>query len=250
MSLRKLVEPLREILARYNLQIRRLPAPLIRNRAAELHPQLAHVIAHHLIATRQDDFFFVQVGAFDGLTNDPLHDLIRRFGWRGILLEPQAEAFAALAANYRDQPQLILRNAAVAAADGSRPLYKIRGGVPGLPPWAPQLASFRRETLLAHRDVIPGIDDLIETEEVECVSFDTLLAPFAGRAVDLLQIDAEGNDFEIIKMFHQGGRRASIVGYEHKHLSRREIADCAAFLVERGYSVGLDGENSIAYRQS
>jgi FkbM family methyltransferase len=245
--LRKLVEPLREVLARYNLQVRRLPAPLIRNRAAELRPQLAHVIAHHLMTQQPADFFFVQVGAFDGLTNDPLHDFIRRFGWRGILLEPQAEAFAALAANYRDQPQLILRNAAIAAEDGSRPLYKIRSGVPGLPPWAPQLASFRRETLLTHRDVIPGIEDLIEAEEVECLSFDTLLAPFSERTIDLLQIDAEGNDFEIIKLFHQGGRRAHIVGYEHKHLSRREIADCAAFLVERGYSVGLDGGDSIAY---
>ena len=236
--LRKFVELAQSFLAQYNVQVRRLPAPLIRHRDAELRPRLAHVIAHHLVAHQPADFFFVQVGAFDGLTNDPLHGFITRFHWHGILLEPQAEAFATLAATYHDEPQLTLRQAAVADADGRRPLYKIRRDAPGLPAWAPQLASFRLETLLTHRDVIPGIDDLIQTEEVECLTFDTLLAPFPGRTIDLLQIDAEGADFEIIKMFLQGGRRAHIIHFEHKHLSRREQADCAAFLVERGYSVG------------
>jgi len=243
----KLVEILKRSLARRNLQIRRLPAPLIHNPGAELRPKLAHVIAHHLVHHQPEDFFFLQVGAYDGLTNDPLHDLVVRFGWRGILLEPQKEAFAALTANYRGQEQLLLRNAAVAATSGPRPLYKIDGNAPDLPSWATQLASFRRETILTHRDVIPRIDEFLITEEVECVTFDDLLAPFPGRTVDLLQIDAEGNDFEIIKLFHQGGRRAHIVHFEHKHLSPRELADCAALLVECGYAVGLDGGDSTAY---
>ncbi|HEX4494677.1 MAG TPA: FkbM family methyltransferase [Thermoanaerobaculia bacterium] len=244
--LRNLTDLAQTFLARYNLQVRRLPAPLIRQRDAELRPSLAHAIAHHLMSHQPADFFFVQVGAYDGVTNDPLHSFVTRFHWRGILLEPQAEAFAALTATYRDEPQLILRRAAVADADGHRPLYTIRRGAPGLPTWAPQLASFRRETLLAHRDVIPGIGALIATEEVACVTFDTLLAPFPGLTIDLLQIDAEGADFEIIKLFHQGGRRARIVHFEHKHLSPREHADCAAFLIERGYSVGLANGDSIA----
>jgi len=243
--LRKLVELAQSSLARHNLQVRRLPAPLIRHRDAELRPRLANVIAHHLVTRQPEDFFFVQVGAFDGLANDPLHDFITRFHWRGILLEPQAEAFAALAATYRDEPQLILHQAAVAAIEGSRPLYKVRAA-PGLPPWAPQIASFHRETVLAHRDVIPDIEDLIATEEVACLTFDNLLAPFPGRTIDLLQIDAEGADFEIIKLFHQGGRRAHILHFEHKHLSPRDLAQCAAFLIERGYSVGLDGGDSTA----
>ena len=244
--MRKLVDLAQSALARYNLQVRRLPGPLIRHRGAELRPRLEHVIAHHLLTHPPEDFFFVQVGAFDGLTNDPLHDFITRFHWRGILLEPQAEAFAALEATYRDEPQLILHRAAVAAVEGSRPLYKVRRDAPGLPPWAPQLASFQRETVLAHRDVIPNIEELLETEEVPCLTFDALLAPFPGRPIDLLQIDAEGADFEIIKLFHQGGRRAKILHFEHKHLSQRDLADCAAFLIERGYSVGLDRGDSIA----
>jgi FkbM family methyltransferase len=226
-----------------------MPSVLAGNPAAELRLKLDHVVAHHLALHRPEDFFFVQVGAFDGLTNDPLHSLIVRFKWRGILLEPQPAAFAALAANYRDQPQLILRNAAIAEKSGPRTLYKLRGDVPGLPDWAPQLASFRRETLAGHGDVIPGIEDLIETEVVECLSFDDLPLPETA-VIDLLQVDAEGSDFKVIQWFLAGGRKSHIIAFEHKHLSRCEYADCVALLIARGYAVGLDGSETIAYSRA
>jgi FkbM family methyltransferase len=194
---------LRAGLAHFGLQLRRLPSPLARCREAELRLRLEHVIAHHLLHHQPIDFFFIQVGAFDGLANDPLHDLIVRFKWRGILLEPQQEAFKALAATYHDQPQLSLVNAAIAERSGFRPLYKLRRGAPDLPAWAPQVASFRRETVVKHGDVIRGIEDLVETELVPCVSFDDLPLP-AAATVDLLQIDAEGSDFEVIRVVSRG----------------------------------------------
>jgi FkbM family methyltransferase len=241
---------LKASLARFSLQLRRLPAPLLRQREAELRLTLEHVLAHHLVQQvvqqAPEDFFFVQVGAFDGLANDPIHDFVVRFKWRGILLEPQKEAFAALSATYGDQPQLTLLNAAVAAESGLRPLYKIRGGRPDLPSWAPQVASFRRDTVVKHGDVIPDIESLVETELVSCVRFDELPLP-PSKTIDLLQIDAEGGDFEIIQLFQAAGLKAHIIAFEHKHLSHREHADCVSSLVERGYAVGLDGGDSIAY---
>lgn len=242
------VDLLKAGLGRFSLQLRRLPTPLARHREAELRPRLEHLIAHHLVQHAPEDFFFIQVGAFDGLANDPIHDFIVRFKWRGILLEPQREAFAALEATYADQPQLTLLNAAVAAETGLRPLYKIRGGRPDLPAWAPQVASFRRDTVVKHGDVIPDIESLVETELVACVRFAELPVP-PSRAIDLLQVDAEGGDFEVIRLFHEAGLEAHILSFEHKHLSRREHADCVAFLIERGYVVGLNGGDSIAYRE-
>jgi FkbM family methyltransferase len=238
---------LRSLLARRGLQLRRVPSSLARSREAELRLRLEHVVAHHLVHHQPTDFFFIQVGAFDGVANDPLHDLIVRFQWRGVLLEPQPEAFQALTATYRGQPQLSLVNAAIADRSGFRPLYKLRRGAPGLPSWAPQVASFRRETVVKHGDVIRGIEDLVESELVPCISFDDLPLPGAATTIDLLQIDAEGSDFEVIQWFHASGRKAHIVAFEHKHLSRREHADCVTFLIERGYSVGLDAGDSIAY---
>jgi FkbM family methyltransferase len=236
---------LRALLGGLGLQLRRLPRPLAGRRDALLELRLEHVIAHHLLRRRPEEFFFVQVGAFDGIENDPIHELIVRFKWRGILLEPQADAFQALAANYRDQEQLVLVNAAIDHQPGQRTLYTIRRGEPGLPDWAAQTASFRRQTLLTHRDVIPNIEELVEAESVRCVTFAELPIPGPG-AIDLLHIDAEGSDFEVIRAFHESGRTAHIIAFEHKHLARREHAECVAYLIERGYAVGLDGGDSIA----
>lgn len=238
---------LRSALAAAGLQIRRWPTPLIHHREAELRIGLEHVIAHDLLRHRPEDFFFIQVGAFDGMSNDPLRDFILRYGWRGVLVEPQREAFYKLERGYAGRPGLVLQNVAVAAASGPRPFYRIRGGA-GLPDWAPQVASFRLETVLKHRDVIPDLADRIETEMVDCLTFEDLLAPLRPERIDLLQVDAEGYDFEILKLFHGAGLRARIVGFEHKHLSRAERDACVEHLLSLGYRVALDGPDAVAYR--
>jgi FkbM family methyltransferase len=239
---------LRSGLAAAGLQIRRWPAPLSSNRGAELHIELEYVIAHYLWRHPREDFFFIQVGAFDGKTNDPLRELVLRYKWHGLFLEPQREAFHQLEENYGSQPGLLFRNAAVADVSGPRMLYKLRAGEAGLPSWAQQLASFRRETLLKHGDVIPGIANRIETETVDCLTFEDLLAPLQPGRIDLLQIDTEGYDFEILKLFHGAGLKAHILSFEHKHLSHQERDDCVEHLISLGYRVALDGPDAVAYR--
>jgi len=71
--------------------------------------ELDYILDRYLVENRPDDFFFIQVGAYDGVTGDPICGYIRRYGWRGILLEPQRDVFLLLQKNYRDQPQLRLR---------------------------------------------------------------------------------------------------------------------------------------------
>lgn len=236
---------LRSALAAAGLQIRRWPAPLTFHREAELRIGLEHVIAHSLWRRPREDFFFIQVGAFDGMTNDPLREMVLEHGWTGILVEPQREAFRQLERNYRNQPGIVLRNVAVADVSGPRPLYTLRPG-DALPSWARQLASFRREVILQHRDVIPDIADRIETETVECLTFEDLLAPMRPSRIDLLQVDAEGYDFEILKLFHGAGLRAQIIGFEHTHLSRPERDACVEHLISLGYRVALDGPDAVA----
>jgi FkbM family methyltransferase len=239
---------LRRFLARSGLQVRRLPRALLENPGAELRWTLDHVVAHHLARALSGDFFVVQVGAFDGRHNDPLHDLVVRHGWRGVLVEPQRDAFRDLVETYSGQPQLELRNVAIAERAGSRELYKIAPRRPGLPYWATQLASFQRETLISHRDVIPDIEELIETELVPCATFEEILATSAPERIDLLQIDAEGFDDHLVRLFHATGRTAEILCFEHKHLGHERHDACCADLVARGYRLVLSGPDTIAYR--
>jgi hypothetical protein len=54
---------------------------------AELQISLEHIAAHYSLAN--PDPFFVQIGVYDGASNDPLCDVILKHGWRGVLVEPQ-----------------------------------------------------------------------------------------------------------------------------------------------------------------
>jgi len=249
MRLRALAEGwIKRALARAGVAVARRPTPMLVRPGAELGVSLAMVAEHYLAHHRHEGFFFVQIGAFDGTTNDPIRPLVERHRWNGVLVEPQQEAFSALVSTYSDQPQVRLENVAVGPEPGTMTLYRVDPTAPGLPPWAPQLATFRRETLLSHRREIPGIEELIQEVRVECVTFDALLERAGSARVDLLQIDAEGFDGEILSSVDLARHRPAIVRYEHKHLDRRTQDTCVERLLDHGYRVAIEPEDTLAYR--
>ena len=72
---------------------------------------------------KKDDFFFVQIGAFDGVTADPIYELVRCQDWRGVLVEPQVEACERLQENYAGQDGLQFFNVAICDHDGEIKLF-------------------------------------------------------------------------------------------------------------------------------
>jgi FkbM family methyltransferase len=219
------------------------PAPLCRRRDAVLPVTLADVVARRVLEC--PDFFFVQVGAFDGVTFDPIHPLVRRYRLRGLVLEPQADAFGRLRANYADQPGVFAVHAALGPTNGPAQLHRVRPGAVG-PPILHQLASFRREILLKHRATVPHLADLVETETVPCLSVETLLRTYAIGHVHLLQIDTEGLDAQVIQWWDLAKRRPDIIHFEHKHLSRSEWELCLQRLIDHGYRIAPDTWDTLA----
>ncbi|MBI2477370.1 MAG: hypothetical protein HYV60_01570, partial [Planctomycetia bacterium] len=82
----------------------RKPRFLKENPDLELSNLLELVIARY--GKPDEDFFFVEIGAFDGVTADPIYHMVCDRGWRGVLVEPQLEAFKLLQENYADRPGL------------------------------------------------------------------------------------------------------------------------------------------------
>lgn len=251
MSLVRRIEgAIKRSLARLGIDIRRLPAPLLRSPGSQLDISLALVVEHYLAVHRPEDFFFIQVGSFDGVSNDPIRALVARHRWKGVLVEPQPEAFAALQRTYADHPQVRLVNAAVATEPGTQILYTVDTAQGDFPPWAQQLASFRRDTLLAHRRAIPGLAAAIREQAVECLTLDQILSEAPGQRLDLLQIDAEGYDAAILTSLDLTQHRPVIIRYEHKHLSRREQATCIEHLLAHGYRIAVGEEDTLALNAS
>lgn len=199
----------------YRLE-RRFPF-LIKARGASLNLSLEDLLEFQYCRTRL--FRFLAIGAFDGLANDPLSHFVRSRHCSGVFVEPQPEVFARLRENYREFPQFQLVNAAVAESHGSRLLYYVPGGVPGLPAWTEQLASFRIEHLLSHEREAPGLTAAIQRRDVPTVTFGELIDSHGLGSLDVLQIDAEGMDAELLGWFPFERLRPGLVHYEVAHTS-------------------------------
>jgi FkbM family methyltransferase len=241
----RLAELGRQALASRGLRLERLPRPLLRHPEAELRMHLDYTLAQR-VALRSN-FFFVQIGAFDGRTVDPLFGWVQAYRWRGLLVEPQPRYFAELVENYKGVDGLEFRQIAVGARNGTRPFYTL-ADAPGVPHWAGLLASFDRETLLSHRQFLPEIDSLLRSEDVECVALNDLLAGAEADHIDLLQIDVEGYDHELIRVLDLERFAPSIVRFEHVHLTRVQHETCVSRLIAHGYRVCLEEHDTLAYR--
>jgi FkbM family methyltransferase len=200
---------------------------------ARLRINLDYVAAHRML--HSPEFYFVQIGAFDGRTNDPICEHVRRHGWRGVLVEPQPHYFRQLEATYRNVPGLTLRNVAISERHEKRPLYTVKDR-PGLPALAPQYASFNRSHVQSN---FPGIE--LEEITLDCITLDELLSEAASDHIDLIQIDVEGYDAEIIRLLDLDRWKPAIVNFEHNHLSHADYATVLDKLVAHGYRLAIGG---------
>jgi FkbM family methyltransferase len=223
------------------------PLAYIRRYDAELEVTLDSVLSD--FGSTHPNTYFLQVGAFDGISTDPLYPLIDKHALRGVLVEPQRDFFDRLKSNYSrfEDSRFLFVNAAIAETDTTRPFYKVRSKAHG-PEWLHGIASLDRAVLMRHRPSVQDLDSLIETESVRCVTFSSLFRELCIKHVDLLQIDAEGHDGLILRLFDIPNRRPAIVRFEHKHLSRDDYRSCLDLLVNQGYKVSVSRTgDTLAY---
>jgi methyltransferase, FkbM family len=229
----------------FETRFRGMPPGMLRYRRSELCLDLDMVLSHYRI--KNPDVRYLQVGAFDGVSGDPIYPMIERHALQGILIEPQKDAFIRLQANYSRFPGFHFVNAAIADHDGWSTLYRIKPEARG-PEWLHQIASFDRSVVMRHARMVLDLESMIETEEVRCLTFATLFKRVGIENVDLLQIDAEGLDAKILTLFDIGLRKPAIVRFEHKHLSKADHEKSIGLLVTHGYRIVAFGTDTLAYR--
>jgi FkbM family methyltransferase len=225
--------------------IQRLPSAAFDPRLA-LNVDFEYVLAHY-VASRRDPrpFFFLQVGAHDGVMEDPLRNHVLRGQWHGILVEPQGLPFGRLVENYAGHDGLTFINAAISEHSGPKTLYAIQDEAGATLEALSGTASFRRETLEGpHRKVGPA-GSRIGSVEVMCKTFADVLADVAY--LDLLEIDAEGYDLELLKLFDFSRIKPPIVRFEHRHLSAEERDEAVELLADHGYRMAREEYDTTAY---
>lgn len=215
----------------------------------------------NLYSKSKDRVTVVQIGANDGIDNDPIHKFIKRDKWQGVLLEPQKYVFDKyLLPLYRKTEGIVTLNTALDLKDGFKSIYKISISNSR---WATGLTSFSRAVLeeairsgyvekQAIKEGCPlpeNKEEYITEESVECICTDSLIKKMKLKKIDWLQIDTEGFDFEIIKMFNIGVTKPSVIVYENLHFSDSLQNECLNYLKQLDYECHNFGPNTLAMRK-
>jgi FkbM family methyltransferase len=201
------------------------------------------------IETRER-FSVLQVGAYDGISNDPLHDLIQAYPHlRAVLLEPQAEPYAALQAQWAGCSRVVPLQKALADACGERPLYVVAESDRHRHPFAGQIASFSRAHVEFEcaRYIWRPSRDVITSIAVPTIDWRTLVerhGPF-----DYVTIDVEGYDGEVLQQMDFTNTPPEIIRYEYRHLTGDGQQRAARRLEQAGYVLRrIDKADTLAIR--
>jgi FkbM family methyltransferase len=204
-----------------------------------------HVLSKYLIHHKQpgSDFIFIQIGAFDGVQCDPLISYIDKYNWKGVMLEPQPAPYAKLKERYDHNKRIAIRNSAISPSSGKTVLYTLEGD--SLPSWSKGMASFSKENILKHNYIFPDINNHIKEINVDTIAFEQLLAEESISSLDLLQVDTEGYDAEIIKMFPFDKVKPKIIHFESKHIPKTSLEDVLDLLIGHDYKIARDREEDM-----
>ena len=194
-----------------------------------------------VIESRQA-FSILQVGAYDGVSNDAIHDLLAYEHVRAVLLEPQPGPFASLQKRWAGNSRVVALRAALSDACGERPFYVIADAYKHLHPFPDQVSSFFRSRVEAacSRYVWRPTRDFIASVSVPTIDWRTLVERYGP--FDLVAIDAEGYDAEILEQIDIK-HGPDIILYEHALLPRGVRKRCNERLTSNGYSVTRVNQN-------
>ena len=154
---------------------------------------------------------FIQVGANDGLTNDAIREFAVWSKWPGICVELIPWLYQKLKRNYKHVKNVNCVNAASGHGDTLELFFIRRNRIGEFPYWADQIASFDREHLFKHFQIVAQDPSLIESIAIETVSFESLFVRLGYDPSDtLLIMDVEGYENVIFRedsFYHLGFKK-------------------------------------------
>ena len=206
------------------------------------------------------DVFFVQVGAMDGVSYDPIHKFVVELGWRGLLVEPIPYLNKRLQENYKNCNGLVFSGTAIADFDGTIEMACLNRET--IPAGIFAEGAFGTSTVMPDRGKMAGIgmpEDIAMivkentmTIEVPCCRLNTLLTKHQITKIDLMVVDVEGADWMVVRQLSLNDYRPRLVYLEYVHLSSYERLACAAHFRNHGYRIYIDeceAENFLAVRE-
>lgn len=194
------------------------------------------------IIRTSNECFFIEIGAWDGVKDDPFYEFVVKYNLNGIYIEPQKEGFQKLTNNYRHCKNVILENAAIAEEGGIGILYTIISQNGEIGEMAVGQSTLKKNLALRIIEYFSGSKyekqfNRIKEESIIKITIRSLLKKYNIKKVDILQIDTEGYDYKIIKTIPFDLIKPKFIRYEWCHLTKDDQQKSITFLKEQGYHI-------------
>lgn len=204
---------------------------------------------HRLITgfLSEGDVTCVQIGANDGLLEDPLYEFTHRPEFRALLVEPHPRYYRELVGLHADRPNITLANVAVGLKSGWADLHYV-DYQEGMWPCIKGVASFNPDYVLKHADKVPDMATWLRRISVPTLTFSELLQRYHLAMPDVVVLDVEGLDGALVQAVLVAGQLPRMILFEHEHLSLAEYTRCRAALEAAGYRLEATKDDTLAYR--
>lgn len=241
---------IKRILSKFGfLIIRDRPDHLLTWRVNHIDNVEALELAILLCRKGRTSFKFIQIGANDGISADPLRQLVSKYHLEGILIEPLPDVYLKLKENYASEPQLEFANVAVGLIrKEEKNIYRFK--VEGMKNNnnLQGLSTFDRARIEAHaRNLCINLSD-IETISVPCLPLIEIVNKYNYENFNFLCIDAEGMDFDICKSAFESNIKPEIIYIEILDMPAEQQHQLMRLLSQGGYRINATISDLLAIK--
>lgn len=143
---------------------------------------------------------FVQIGACDGISFDPVNKWINQYKWEGVVVEPLPHLVKELEQTYASEPGVKVVSLAISDRDGMAEMQYVETENEEIPEWVKGVASLEpeRNALNPRFRLNEEWKQYIKKTQVKTLSWPTFLETYKLKNIDLLVLDTEGMEFRIL----------------------------------------------------
>lgn len=198
---------------------------------------------------------FVQIGAFDGVTYDELHEIIvHDEKFNGLLVEPLRKPFQVLKETYKHR-NWCFENIAITEKDEMRQIWTIpydKLNDETLPKWATGCSTLLQDSNALFgkhcqsKEEYEVLKNNTIIEFVNCTHLDKILKKHDFKNCDLFHIDTEGYDWLIIKQLDLEHFKPKVIHFEFFNLTTAHYTEILHHLNVYGYRLFQFANNITA----
>jgi len=168
--------------------------------------------------------FFVDIGAYDGITCSNTLMFERHLGWKGICIEPHPGAFAKM----KKFRTAICVNCAVSETPGKAKFLDVK--MPNA--WA-MFSGLKENYDERHMHLIDTLGKITAEIEVEVRRLSYILDKNKIRHIDYMSIDTEGSEWKILQGFDFAKYDVSVLSIENNY----HDMNIRKHMVDNGYQL-------------